>query len=491
MQTASGRVSQGPLTLMLFNSIEYFGFLTAIVLAYFSMPYRWRNWLLLGGSYYFYMRWQWEYGFLMLGVTVANYVGGLLMASAKSPRMRKVWLAGTVTVSIAPLVFFKYFNFLNDSVRSLFLYAGRDYGFAGLNVILPVGISFFTLQALGYSIDIFRGKYPPERSFTRFALYVSFFPQLVAGPIERADHLLSQFGRQNHLDVGRLTEGGKLILWGLFKKVVIADNLATYVSRVYDSPDLYSGSTLLLATYFFAFQIYCDFSGYSDIAIGSARILGYDLMQNFRLPYLAASVRDFWRRWHISLSSWFADYVYIPLGGNRVSVGRWIFNIAAVFLLSGLWHGANWTFVVWGGLHACYYLGESFVDKVRKRQRMPILSPAAAHCLHVLITFHLVVLAWIFFRASNISDAFLIVRKIATDLASTVYRGPSQLETFVSLCLMVLLVLIQILQARGVLGLGCVASRLPRAVRWTGYMALVYGLLLLGKDANAFIYFQF
>lgn len=476
---------------MLFNSLEYFGFLLTIGTAYFVMPYQWRTWLLLAASYFFYMSWKWEYGFLMLGVTLANYLGGLLVHSASSARMRKIWLTGTILLSIAPLLFFKYFNFVNDSVRAVFLYSGREYGFAGLNLILPVGISFFTLQALGYSIDVFRGKYPAEKHFGRFSLYISFFPQLVAGPIERADHLLRQFERQNHFDIARLSEGAKLILWGLFKKVVIADNLAVYVNRVYDSPDLYSGSTLLMATYFFAFQIYCDFSGYSDIAIGSARILGYDLRQNFRLPYLATSIRDFWRRWHISLSTWFSDYVYVPMGGNRVSAARWVFNIATVFLVSGLWHGASWTFVVWGALHACYYLGEVLLDKVAKYGRTGFSLSPVPRWLKVLVTFHLVVLAWVFFRARTLADAFLILGRIVTDLTGRLYRGPSQLETFVSVCLILMLLTVQVLQMKGVIGYGDGKSRLPRALRWSGYMAMLYGLLLLGKGSDAFIYFQF
>ncbi len=476
---------------MLFNSFEYFIFLGAMVVAYFSLPHRWRVWLLLAGSYGFYMCWRWEYGLLLLGVTAANYIGGLLLASAKSTRARKAWLAGVILVSIAPLFFFKYFDFLNNSIREMLFRSERHYVIPSLNVILPIGISFYTLQAIGYSIDVFRGKHPAEKSFGRFALFISFFPRLAAGPIERADHLLDQLGRQNHFDIERLIDGGKLILWGLFKKIVIADNLATYVNRVYGSPDLYSGSTLLLATYFFTFQIYCDFSGYSDIAIGSARIFGYDLMQNFRLPYLAASIRDFWRRWHISLSSWFADYLYIPLGGNRVSAGRWAFNIAAVFLLSGLWHGANWTFVVWGGLHACYYLCESLLGKVRRWMNTPALPAAFSHGLGVLITFHLVVPAWVFFRARTVSDAFLILGRIMTDLSGALYRGPSQLETFVCLCLILVLVVAQMLQTKGVWALGCMASRLPRTIRWAGYIAMLYGLILLGKGSNEFIYLQF
>ena len=476
---------------MLFNSFEYFVFLAGVALLYFALPYRWRMWLLLAGSYYFYMRWRWEYGSLLAGMTLLNYTCARLIARAGSARTRKLWLACAVALSIGLLGVFKYLGFLNDTVRHLVQHAGLNYDFT-VDILLPVGISFFTFQALGYTIDVYRGTCDLEKNLGRFALYVSFFPQLVAGPIERAGHLLGQFKRENHLDVVRLSEGGKLIAWGLFKKIVIADNLATYVDRVYASPDLYSGPTLLLATYFFAFQIYCDFSGYSDIAIGSARILGYDLMQNFRLPYFATSIRDFWRRWHISLSSWFADYVYVPLGGSKVTTGRWTVNILAVFLLSGLWHGASWTFVAWGGLHACYYLMEALVGKVAKRFRVAVALPRSiTWSLKVFVTFHLVVLAWVFFRAQTLPDAFFIVHRILTDLGGRLALGPSQLETAVFVGLILVLLTVQLLQLKNVAVLYQGESRLPRIVRWSGYVTMLCALTLLSKGSNEFIYFRF
>ena len=477
---------------MLFNSVEYFIFLAGIGIAYFVLPYRLRIWLLLAGSYCFYMWWRWEYGFLLLGITLVNYVCARLIAAARRTRTRKWWLACGVISSLGVLGAFKYFNFVNDTVRHILRVADIDYGFSGFGILLPIGISFFTFQALGYTIDVYRGAYAAERHFGRFAVYVSFFPQLVAGPIERAGHLLAQFKRENHFDVARLSEGGKLIAWGLFKKVVIADNLAVYVDRVYGTPDLYSGSTLLLATYFFAFQIYCDFSGYSDIAVGSARILGYDLMQNFRLPYLATSIRDFWKRWHVSLSSWFADYLYLPLGGNRVLPARWIFNIFTVFVLSGLWHGASWTFVVWGGLHACYYLAEVLAGKVNRRVwGVKGLPSLLTRWLRILLTFHLVVLAWVFFRARTLADAFLILGRIFTDATSRLYLGPSQMVTLVSICLILLLIVVQLLQMRGLVVLHSGRPRMPSIVRWVGYLGILHGIALLSKGSNEFIYFQF
>jgi len=477
---------------MLFNSFEYFVFFAGMVCAYFMLPFRWRTGLLLVGSYFFYMSWRWEYGSLLAFITILNYTCARRISVTKEAMCRKLWLACSVTLSLGILVIFKYLGFFNETARQVCQFLSVEYSFPVVRILLPVGISFFTFQALGYTIDVYRGTCPVEKSLARFALYVSFFPQLVAGPIERASHLLSQFKRENHFDVGRLSDGGKLIVWGLFKKVVMADTLASYVDRVYASPDLYSGSTLLMATYFFAFQIYCDFSGYSDVAIGSARILGYDLMQNFRLPYLAVSIKDFWRRWHISLSSWFSDYVYIPLGGNRVSPARWAFNVSVVFLLSGLWHGASWTFVVWGGLHACYYLIETVLGMAKARFRLGGLLPGrVAWVLKVLFTFHAVLLAWVFFRAQTVADAFLIVHRISTDLAATLYLGPSQLQTFVSVCLVLILVVVQLLQSRGLVVLYQGSSRLSRLVRWPGYLLLLCGLTLLSRGANEFIYFRF
>ncbi|MCK9506589.1 MAG: hypothetical protein M0Q95_20730 [Porticoccaceae bacterium] len=361
-----------------------------------------------------------------------------------------------------------------------------------LRVILPVGISFFTFQTLSYTIDVYRKSCPEERSFHRFALYVTFFPQLVAGPIERATNLLQQFGRATHFDFKRLSDALPLIIWGLFKKVVIADRLAIYVNRVYQNPDLYNGPTLLLATVFFAFQIYCDFSAYSDIAIGSARILGYDLMQNFRLPYLASSISDFWKRWHISLSSWFADYVYIPLGGNRVSSDKWVRNIFVVFLLSGLWHGANWTFVAWGALHGCYYLIERFGGKLLKGLLpQPLPRSKLCLCLKSLLVFAAVVLAWVFFRAASISDAGLILGRICSPWRGDLYMGGSQLTTVLSILLIILLVSVQLLQANKIISLYLSPTRVPTALRWCAYILMLLGIATLGISSNEFIYFQF
>ncbi len=297
---------------------------------------------------------------------------------------------------------------------------------------------------------------------------------------------------QRSFDTHRLTSGARLILWGLFIKVVIADRLADYVNLIYATPDSYSGVTLALATYFFAFQIYCDFSGYSDIAIGSARMLGFDLMENFRLPYLATSISQFWQRWHISLTSWFRDYVYISLGGNRVTQGRWMLNIFCVFLLSGLWHGANWTFLAWGGLHGLYYLMEAYLAPPLTRLLELCLVPVWVRRLCAwLLTFNLVALAWVFFRASSISQAFLILRKIFFSLSGPLYLGPSQLALYISVLCIIMLTTIMSLQFRGFLPLYSQKSRLAAPLRWSAYLVLLFGIALLGKSSNDFIYFQF
>ena len=476
---------------MLFNSWEFIAFLVIVLVVYFSLPYRYRIGFLLAASYYFYMRWEWEYIFLIVAQTVINYEAGKRIGRTRDARVRKAWLTFALISSLSMLGVFKYYNFFNDNFALLFQSLGMRYLLPHLDIILPVGISFYTFQTLSYTIDVYRGAHGVEKSFPRFALYVTFFPQLVAGPIERASHLLDQFKRRNHFDLERFIEGGKLVVWGLFKKVVIADRLGMYVDTIYATPEVYSGPTLLVATYFFAFQIYLDFSAYSDIAIGCARMLGYDLMQNFRLPYLANSISNFWKRWHISLTSWFVSYVYIPLGGNRVSWWRWMRNVSLVFLISGLWHGASWTFVIWGALHAQYYFIESVVRKVLPDRALEVLRHRFWHVLRVLAVFHLVLLAWVFFRAESLNDALLILEKIIHQPFGDVYMGASQLSFYISVALIGLLVMVQLFQKRKVFSLYFSPSRVPVWMRHAGYMGMLLGLSLLGVSSNAFIYFQF
>ncbi len=478
---------------MLFNSFEYFLFLPAVVLLYFLLPFKWRNPFLLIASYYFYMSWKWEFGFLMLFTSAVNYVAGLKINASKSRRTQRLWLTLAIVASLGVLVYFKYANFFISEASALLRTLGADIRESYLNVILPVGISFFTFQALSYSIDVYKDKMHVERNFINFTLFVSFFPQLVAGPIERATNLLDQFKKEQHFSSDRLLEGSKLIIWGLFKKVVIADRLAAYVEQIYASPEVFGGSTLFLATFFFAFQIYCDFSGYSDIAIGSAHILGFRLMQNFNLPYLAKSVRDFWHRWHISLSTWFADYVYKPLGGNRVSTGRWMFNIMAVYLVSGLWHGANWTFIIWGGIFGVLYILEFLGDKLLKRVRLDevFYNSKLIHPFRVAVIFLAVLVSWVFFRADNTGDAWHIITHMFTGWDQMPYLGSSAFETVLGFALILLLYVIQILQYRGVASIYMGHTVVPRSLRWAGYALLLVMIAMFGVSSEQFIYFQF
>jgi D-alanyl-lipoteichoic acid acyltransferase DltB (MBOAT superfamily) len=429
---------------------------------------------------------------LIILQTEINFVCGLQLEKARTPRSKK-WILGiSIALTLAILFFFKYFNFTSQSMESIFAAFGVHRQFPTLDVLLPIGVSFHTFQTLSYTIDVYRGRIPIERNFTKFALYVSFFALLVAGPIVRASRLLPQFNKHNKFDVDRLSSGLKLILWGLFKKIVIADRLAVYVNQIYGNPEAYSGATLALATYCFAFQIYCDFSGYSDMAIGSARILGYDLMQNFNLPYLSRSISEFWQRWHISLSTWFRDYVYIPLGGSRVSTGRWAFNIVAVFAISGLWHGANWTFIVWGVLHGSYYLLEKFASKPAALVCDALRIPQKARTiLQIIIVFHLVLLAWVFFRAASLHDALTILSRIATMLAGPLYLGSSSVNTAIGLMLTFILIIIQALQLRNRLPLHFSGVAVNPFLRWSAYIAMLLGIAMLGKSSNDFIYFQF
>jgi D-alanyl-lipoteichoic acid acyltransferase DltB (MBOAT superfamily) len=478
---------------MLFNSFEYFLFLPAVVLIYFLLPFRWRNMFLLTASYYFYMSWKWEFGFLMLFTSLINYYAGLKINSTKEQGKRKLWLTLALIVSLGILVYFKYANFFIAEGTAFLNAFGFNIRHSYLNVILPVGISFFTFQALSYSIDVYKGNMHVEKDVVQFLLFVSFFPQLVAGPIERATNLLDQFKKEQHFSTDSLLAGSKLILWGLFKKVVIADRLASYVQQIYATPETYGGSTLFLATFFFAFQIYCDFSGYSDIAIGSAHILGFKLMQNFNLPYLATSIKDFWHRWHISLSTWFSDYVYKPLGGNRVSKPRWIFNILVVYLVSGLWHGANWTFIVWGAIFGVLYVLEHYGDNLLKKIRFDAFFYGSKfiHVLRVILVFALALVAWVFFRAENMSDAWYIVTNMFTGWNRLPYLGSSAFETVLAFSLIILLYIIQILQYRGVVSIYMGATVVPRYLRWAGYAMLMIMIAMFGISSAQFIYFQF
>ena len=370
---------------------------------------KYRNTFLLVASYYFYMNWNPVYAVLILGSTIITYFCGLLVEQNQS--RKKLFLTLSLIINFSILFVFKYFNFINESIWNIMDSVGVKWDVPNLDLLLPVGISFYTFQAVGYTIDVYRGTIKAEKNFIVYALFVSFFPQLVAGPIERAKNLLPQFHKEHELTFKNVSEGFKLMLWGFFMKLCIADRLSEYVDAVYNNVDSHNGSTLLIATFFFTFQIYCDFAGYSNIAIGAARIMDYRLMTNFNRPYFSVSIKSFWRRWHISLSSWFSDYVYIPLGGNRVKYYRHLLNLLITFLISGIWHGANWTFVMWGVIHGIFIVCDNII---RKYIFDADKTKGFVKMLCTLVTFLLAMFAWIFFRANNMNDAMTIIDKIIT-----------------------------------------------------------------------------
>lgn len=477
---------------MLFNSPEFALFFVLVGLFYFIAPFRFRALLLVAASYIFYMYWRWEYAFLLAAQTGISFGCGWAISRSGSRSVRSLWLASAIVSSLGILFLFKYIQFFISSLGSVIPALQAGPGFAAIHPAVPVGLSFYTLQAMGYPIDVYRRKIELEGDPVRFALYVGFFPQILSGPIERAGNMLRQFRQEKTADWDRISSGLALMLWGCFKKVVIADRLAIYVNLVYGDPQGFSGSTLLLATYFFAFQIYCDFSGYTDMAIGAARVLGYDLMENFRLPYLADSISDFWHRWHISLSTWFRDYLYIPLGGNRVASVRWTLNILAVFTLSGLWHGASWSFVIWGMLHGFYYVMERFLRGGMARVCSALgIGGKPLKWIKILVTFHLVTLAWVFFKARSLSDALHIMSGIFTALTGPLYMGPSQLTTIIGAVLILLLIVVQLLQYRGLVPLSKSERAFPPYVRWPAYAAMIFGISIFGISSSEFIYFQF
>ena len=388
---------------MLFNSFAFLIFFPVVTIGYYLLPYKQRWWWLLGASCWFYMAFVPVY-ILILGFTIGvDYLAGILIDRTEG-RTRKWWLVASIVANVGVLAFFKYFNFLNQSIAAVVRGMGLPYEVPDLGILLPIGLSFHTFQSLSYTIEVYRGNQKPERKLGVFALYVMFYPQLVAGPIERPGNLLKQLGMHFDPDADRIAHGLRQMAWGFFKKLVIADRCAAIVNIVYADPGQHDGWTTLVATYFFAIQIYCDFSGYTDIALGAARTMGFELMVNFRTPYLSSSISEFWGRWHISLSSWFRDYLYIPLGGNRVAVPRWYFNLFVVFLISGLWHGANWTYVCWGALHGVYLIA-AIVFKPFWARVLGSARHRGFHWLNVFLTFHLVVISWVLFRAENIGHA--------------------------------------------------------------------------------------
>ncbi len=476
---------------MLFNSFHFVYFFIIVTTFYFIMPHRQRWLLLLLSSCYFYMAFVPIY-ILILGFTiVVDYFAGIYIENAQGKR-RKLFLIYSLVANIGILCVFKYYNFINTNFSYLLHGFGLSNPIPYLSILLPIGLSFHTFQAMSYTIEVYRGNQKAERHFGIYALYVMFFPQLVTGPIERPQNLLHQFREKHHFDDDRIFEGLKLMIWGLFKKLVIADRLGIYVNGAYNYVDQQDGMTLLLATIFFSFQVYCDFSGYSDIAIGAAKVLGFDLMANFRRPIFAKSTGEFWKRWHISLSTWFKDYLYFPMGGNKGSVPRWYFNLMVVFLISGLWHGANWTYIIWGGINGFYLVFALMTKKYREKfnsftgiNKFPRLHLF----FQILVTFLLITFSRIFFRSQTVEDAFTVIKKILTFKGSVFNNGTAILVySFFAISFL----LIAEFKKEFYTGSFTLSHHKNFWVRNSYYSLLVILIILFGVfDGGQFIYFQF
>ncbi|GAA0720723.1 MBOAT family protein [Aquimarina litoralis] len=469
---------------MYFNSFDFLIFLPVTFLLYWFLDNRkivFQNLLLLAASYIFYGWWDWRFLSLIALSTVVDYVVGLKIYESNSKKHKKRWLLCSVFFNLGLLAFFKYCNFFIDSWIELCSAIGiQNQEFTVMRIILPVGISFYTFQTMSYTIDVYREKLKPTKDLVAFAAFVSFFPQLVAGPIERATHLLPQFLNKRSVSQGSISLGCKLIIIGFFLKLVIADRAAIYVNAVYNNVELHDGLSFIFATVLFAFQIYGDFAGYSLIAIGTAKFFGFDLMTNFRRPYFAASIHEFWNRWHISLSTWFRDYLYIPLGGNRVGKFRWFFNLFITFLISGLWHGASWTFVLWGAINGAYLIIEVLL-KAKSRKGI----------LNIISTFILICFSWIFFRANTVSEAFCIVKKIVLQ-PGKLYIGMGDDIAAPFYAVLAIIVLIGFEIWREYIGSVKQITEKTEISRMLAYSLLIFLILYLGVFGDSqFIYFQF
>jgi alginate O-acetyltransferase complex protein AlgI len=487
---------------MLFNSIEFVIFFPIVTLVYFLLQHKHRWWWLLASSCVFYMAFRPEYLFILGFTIVVDYYAGILIEKSEG-KYRKWYLIMSLVANIGVLAFFKYTNF------AIFALAQADIAhYKLLDFVLPIGLSFHTFQAMSYTIEVYRGKQKAERHFGLYALYVMFYPQLVAGPIERPQNVLPQFYEVKVFDYQRVVSGLQLMAWGLFKKVVIADRLAIFVNQVYDSPTQHEGLPIIVATIFFSFQIYCDFSGYSDIALGTAEVMGFKLMKNFDRPYFSKNISEFWRRWHISLSTWFRDYLYIPLGGNRVNVYRRYFNLFFVFAMSGLWHGANWNFIIWGALHGIYLIGailtqkpRDYINKVTGITKIPFLFKT----IQASITFALVSFAWIFFRGNylEMSQCWHLITHLFTNLpavsdllkfeyvSQNVFLNQTLQEFCIAIALIIFMEAVHYIQRNK--SIRKMVATQPLVLRWGIYFTFIMLFFLLGVfDTPAqFIYFQF
>ncbi|MGG7664194.1 MBOAT family O-acyltransferase [Dyadobacter sp. BHUBP1] len=478
---------------MLFNSIEFAVFLPGVFTLYWLLPsntVKYQNILVLIASYFFYGCWDWRFLGLLGFSTLLDFYSGLRIHSSQSPGARKLWLVASVTINLGFLAYFKYFGFFVESFAELLSSNGLQAYSSALRIVLPIGISFYTFHGLSYVFDIYNRKVTPTTDFVDYALFVSFFPLLVAGPIERATHLLPQIERTRTFEYANAVDGLRQMLWGFFKKVVIADGCAAYATPIFSDPGNYSGSTLVLGAVFFALQIYGDFSGYSDIALGTARLFGFELLKNFNFPYFSRDIAEFWRRWHISLSSWFKDYLYYPLGGSRFGKFKTIRNTIIIFTVSGFWHGANWTFIAWGAYHGLLFLPLLIFDQNRKNIG-PVAAgrflPSLLEAFQMAFTFVLVTIGWILFRAENIAKAGAYLKGIAT---TSLFSIPLHSGYHTLMILIALMFGIEWVERSSNHPFEKLHSRYP-AIRWGTYLFLLMLCLANYKQDQEFIYFQF
>ena len=478
---------------MLFNSIDFAIFLPIIFILYWFVTnknLKLQNFLIVLASYTFYGWWDWRFLSLILFSTIVDYSIGINLAKRKVQTKRKMLLWTSILVNLGFLGFFKYYNFFLDNFKSAFSFFGTEINANSLNIILPVGISFYTFQTLSYTLVVYKQKLEPTKDFIAFSAFVSFFPQLVAGPIERATNLLPQFYKKRHFDYSKAVDGMRQILWGLFKKIVIADNCAQYANIIFNNSSEFSGSTLVLGAILFTFQIYGDFSGYSDIAIGTSRLFGFNLKQNFAFPYFSRDIAEFWRRWHISLSTWFRDYLYIPLGGSRGGIWNKIRNVFIIFLVSGFWHGANWTFIVWGALNAFYFLPIFITNNNRNNLNIVAQGkhlPSIKEFLLMLSTFGLTVFAWIFFRAKNINHAFSYIYSIFSE---SLFSIPSIRPKNITI-LIILFTIIEWFGRAEHYGIAKLGLKWKPLLRYALYFGIIIIIFWFSGNEQQFIYFQF
>ena len=478
---------------MFFNSLQFACFLPIVFILYWFIAknnLKFQNLILLISSYFFYGCWDYRFLLLLLFSTFLDYFSGIKIHKANSASYKKIWLLLSIIINLGFLSVFKYYNFFIESFANAISLLGFKINIITLKVILPVGISFYTFHGLSYILDIYYERIKPHVNFVEYAVFVSFFPLLVAGPIERATHLLPQISKRRIFDYAYASNGLRQILWGLFKKVVIADNCAEYANVIFNNTNHQSGSTLFLGAIFFSFQIYCDFSGYSDIALGTAKLFGIDLLRNFAFPYFSRDIAEFWRRWHISLSSWFKDYVYIPLGGSKGNLRNKIRNTFIIFLLSGFWHGANWTFIFWGALNALYFLPLLLFNK--NRSNMEIVArdsvfPNVKEIIQMLLTFTLVTLAWIFFRSENINAAFKYISGIFNPSLFTI---PAIRPSLV-ISLLFIFIITEWFGRRDQYAIEKLGINIPRPIRWSLYYSLIALIYIFSGSQHQFIYFQF